>query len=95
MDLNERDPTITYKVTHYETPQLEYSIVRYPYYGSSSTTPALYRFDALPGWIQDGIRKLDLAGSGVLVPYFGLKRGDTYWFKSVKYARESGDGDKA
>lgn len=89
MDLTDRDPTVTYKVTHVSTQPLAYAVVRYPDYVEPNYSSSLYRFDALPGWMQDGIYKLDIAGNGTEVPQFGIKRGDTYWFKSVKYAAES------
>ncbi len=74
-----------------QPPSLEYSVIKYPDYIEPNYSHTLFRYDALPEWIQDGMRKLDLAGSGVTVPYFGIKYGHEYWFKSVKFSADSGD----
>ena len=84
-----RDPHSTYKVKHEPLVMpdaLNYSVTRYHDEGWVNATGAgMYRYDALPEWIRDAMRKLDVAGDGTIVPYFGLKRGDTYWMYSKHY----------
>jgi hypothetical protein len=85
---DERDKDTTYKVASWADSALyglEYKVTTFKLQGAEAAYAGYYRHDALPGWMQDGMRKLDVAGSGTDVPYFGMKIGDTYWLYADYY----------
>lgn len=63
-----------------------YAVTVYPLQRSGAEEPVatgIYRSDMLPTWMLEGISTLDVAGTtDVQIPFFGDKKGDSYWFFS-------------
>lgn len=77
----ERDPTTTYHVV--PEPSGLYYITVYPR-NPKPLAHRRYRVDVLPEWMLEGIRLMDIAGSGVRIESMNmLKIGDRYWFEAV------------
>lgn len=83
---DKRDPDVTYKIHKLDFEQEDLYIVHtFPdiqkRYGDGDKVTL--RIDLMPRWMQDGIRLMDVAGSGHLVENTGKKVGGTYWFFSA------------
>lgn len=87
---NERNRTTSYRVRihhNYEEP-LTCSIITYPQlvrhhaFGIPATVTGVFRYDALPQWMTDGMKMLDTAAvdGSADIPDFGTMSKDTYWF---------------
>lgn len=82
---DKRDCDVTYKVQKLELKHEElYHVHLFPdiqrRYGDGDKVTL--RIDLMPPWMQDGIRLMDVAGSGQFVENIGKKVGGVYWFFS-------------
>lgn len=78
-----RNPGTSYRIMgehrNEEGEQL-YEILQYPKAPGRITQISYFRFDALPEWMQDCMRILDVAGENVRVDGVGVRVGEiTYW----------------
>jgi hypothetical protein len=76
--------TTTYRVKHLDSGF--YQVTVYPKQSevtASYVTQGEYRPDALPRWIIEGVRMLDVAGVDTRVPFYGSRIGGSYWFESI------------
>lgn len=89
---NEQDPEVTYKIERdahaYPNNGNFYKVTTYPTFdvdnnNSYPYTYGWYSLEALPQWLQEAIRALDVAGAGYGVNGLGKRVGDTYWISKV------------
>lgn len=91
---NERDMYSSYRVQVNDTPgcTLTYSVTTYPPGGKTVmeaakvTVDQQFRADVIPEWLRISIDMLDIAAvnGNALIPFFGSKAGNTYWFMAVQ-----------
>lgn len=78
-----RNPGTSYRIMgehrNEEGEQL-YEVTHYPRTPDDIRQASYFRFDALPEWMQDCMRILDVAGENVRVDGVGVRVGEiTYW----------------
>ena len=85
----ERDPGSSYRVEvmwPVGSDLLTFNVTIYPPAGSghSVTVGSVYREDVIPEWMRIAVDMLDMAavGGNAMIPFFGSKAGNVYWFHS-------------
>ena len=84
---HQRDPETSYRVEvmwPVKSDNLILNVTTYPPVteGNPVTVSSVYREDAIPEWMRVALDMLDMAavGGDALVPFFGSKAGNIYWF---------------
>lgn len=85
----QRNPHTSYRVEvtwPAESDLLTFNVTIYPpaESGDSVSVGSVYREDAIPEWMRVAVDMLDMAAvdGNALIPFFGSKAGNIYWFHS-------------